>query len=206
VEKAVKEWIQKFPNDAKTQTDGILADTRCETTQYMNEDTVETLEVDRIPIREDYESLCLSLIKTLLQFHTLFGSNKNNNKQGKEIAVKMMNLATSLFEEECTSNKQVEEPLVSAYTGATTLEARSQSKHIGPSADLIDSSEENTPTENTSTIMSSETNIESRAVISLPTATMSQKQANESLESIPNPLGLLSEFIDTPWNDDTYVD
>jgi len=206
VEMTVKEWIQKFPKDVETQTDIILADTRSEGTQYMKVDTVESLEEDRIPIREDYESLFLSLIKTLLQFHTKFGSNKNNNKQGKEIAVKMLNLATSLFEVECITNEQVDEQLVSTYTGTQTLEVRSQSKTIGPSADLYNLSEENTPKENTSTIMSSDTNIESRAVISLSTSTMSQQQTNECLEYIPDPLGLLPKFIDTPWYDDTYVD
>jgi len=84
--------IQKFLQDSETQTERILADTRCEATQYMKEDTVEILEEDRIPIREDCEISCLSLIKTLLQFHLRIGSNKNKNKQGKEIAVKMMNL------------------------------------------------------------------------------------------------------------------
>jgi len=101
-----------------------------------------------------------------------------------------MNLATSLFEEECITNKQVDER--KAYIGTTTLEVRSQSKSIGPSADLINSSEENA-----STIKSSEANVESLVVISLPTPTTSQQQTNESLESIPDSLGLLPKIIDT---------
>jgi len=70
------------------------------------------------------------------------------------------------------------------YTGTKTLDFRSPCKSIGPSADLIDSSEESTPKENTSTIMSIEANDESRLVISLSTPTKSQKQTNESLESV----------------------